>query len=212
MGIDARRLRELFDDNDRAIHNGRGHSESINENGNLAWGESYILLAYMEMYRATRDRLYLRKLVEHFDRVLQNRDDVRGVADVHAGKLLAGWGSTRYSKGEWHVWIVHTGMVTMAPAEFVRLVNRDRFLHREFGATAQACRERVEECIRDTQPCWRNGPAAGEGYYYSPLLHEVLPLNQQNAMGSVLLEMWRATGNPHYPAIYSPPQTLTAFQ
>jgi hypothetical protein len=198
MGTDTRKLRELFDESDRAIHDGKGYSDWLNEDGNLAWGESYILLAYVEMYRATRDRFYLRKLVEHFDRVLKNRDDMRGVADVYAGKPLAGWGSTRYSKGEWHVWIVHTGMINMAPAEFVQLVNRDPFLHREFGATAQAYQARIEECIRDTQPYWRNGPAAGEGYFHSPLLHEVLPLNQQNAMGSVLLEMWRATGNPHY--------------
>ena len=198
MGTDARKLRELFDESDRAIHDGKGYSDWLNEDGNLAWGESYILLAYVEMYRATRDRFYLRKLVEHFDRVLKNRDDMRGVADVYAGKPLAGWGSTRYSKGEWHVWIVHTGMINMAPAEFVRLVNRDPFLHREFGATAQAYQARIEECIRDTQPYWRNGPAAGEGYFHSPLLHEVLPLNQQNVMGSVLLEMWRATGNPRY--------------
>ena len=198
MEIALRRLRDLFDDNDRAIHNGKGYSASLNENGELAWGESYILLAYMEMYRATRDRCYLRKLVEHFDRVLQNRDDIRGVADVYAGKPLAGWGSTRYSKGEWHVWIVHTGMITMAPTEFVRLVGGDPFLHREFGATAQVYRERLEECIRDTQPYWRNGPASGEGYFYSPRLNDALPLNQQNAMGSVLLEMWRATGNLRY--------------
>jgi len=196
--MDARRLRELFDESDWAIHQGRGYSESLNENGELAWGESYLLLAYMEMYRATGDRLYLRKLVEHFDRVLKNRDDVRGVADAFAGKTLAGWGSTRYSQGKWHVWIVHTGMITMAPAEFVRLVNRDPFLHPEFGVAAQEYRERIEECIRDAQPFWRTGPASGEGYYYSPVFNGVLPLNQQNAMGSVLIEMWRATGNMRY--------------
>lgn len=191
-------LRLLFDRNDRAINGGKGYSEETNDNGQLAWAESYILLAYMEMYRATRDRDYLRRLVEHFDRVLRNRDDVRGISDTYAGRPLAGWGAVKYSKGKWHVWIVHTGMITLGPAEFVRMVKADRWLQREFGAKGQEYRRRIEECIRDADQYWRNGPARDEGYYYSPHLQNVLPLNQQNAMGSVLIEMWRATGNLIY--------------
>nr|BAL54285.1 hypothetical conserved protein [uncultured prokaryote] len=193
-----KQLRERFDRNDAAIHDGRGYSDLTNDNGELAWAEAYILLAYMEMYRATQDRYYLRKLVEHFDRLLANRDDMRGVADTYAGKPLAGWGATKYTKGPWHVWIVHTGMITLAPAEFVRLVSRDRWLLSEFGTKAQQYRQRIEECIRDAEPYWRDGPNAGEGYYYSPHLQDALPLNQQNIMGSVLIEMWRTTGDHRY--------------
>lgn len=193
-----KQLRERFDHNDASIHGGKGYSESTNENGDLAWAEAYILLSYMEMYRATRDRCYLRKLVDHFDRVLMNRDDVRGIADTYAGKPLAGWGSTRYTQGKWHVWVVHTGMINLAPAEFVRLVGGDRWLQGEFGAKAQQYRQRIEECLRDTEPYWRDGPGRGEGYYYSPHLNDALPLNQQNALGSTLVEMWRATGNRRY--------------
>ena len=197
--LDTRKqLRERFDRNDNAIHGGRGYSELTNENGALAWAEAYLLLAYMEMYRATRDRHYLRKLVEHFDRVLANRDDVRGVADTYAGKPLAGWGATAYSGGKWHVWVVHTGMITLAPAEFVRLVSRDRWLRAEFGVKAEQYCQRIEECIRDTESYWREGPGADEGYYYSPYLNDALPLNQQNVMGSVLVEMWGTTGNRRY--------------
>lgn len=197
--MDRRReLRELFDRADRSISGGKGYSEHTNENGDLAWAESYILLAYMEMYRATGDRDYLRRLVEHFDRVLRNRDDVRGMVDAFAGRSLAGWGSTKYSRGQWHAWIVHTGMITMAPAEFVRLVNRDRWLQGEFGTKAQEYRERIEESLRDTQMYWNDGPMRDEGYFSSPVMGRVLPLNQQNALGSVLVEMWRATGNARY--------------
>ena len=197
--MDRRReLRQTFDRMDAGINGGRGYSEMTNENGDLAWGESYLLLAYMEMYRATRDRYYLRKLTEHFDRVLRNRDDLRGLTDAYAGKPLAGWGSTKYSRGNWHVWIVHTGMITLAPAEFVQTVLADRFLQREFGAKAREYRERIDESIRDADGHWRDGPARDEGYYFSPVFNGVLPLNQQNAMGSVMVEMWRATGNARY--------------
>ncbi|MCS6829923.1 MAG: hypothetical protein RMM08_02410 [Armatimonadota bacterium] len=191
-------LRERFDRSDLAIHAGKGYSQFTNENGDLAWGEAYILMAYMEMYRATRDSHYLHQLVAHFDRVLANRDDKRGVADAYAGKPLAGWGATKYTRGAWHVWIVHTGMITLGPAEFVRLVEADRWLQKEFATKAQQYRLHIEQCIQDTEPYWRNGPGADEGYYYSPHLKDALPLNQQNAMGSVLVEMWRATGSRLY--------------
>lgn len=192
--------RERFDRNDSAIRGGRGYSDLTNDHGDLAWGEAYLLLGYMEMYRATRDRRYLRQLVEHFDRVLANRDDVRGVADTYAGRPLAGWGSTKYTRGVWHVWIVHTGMITLAPAEFVALVHRDRWLQREFGEKAQQYRQRIEECLRDAEPYWREGPRRDEGYYLSPYLQDALPLNQQNALGCVYMEMWRASGDRRYRA------------
>lgn len=191
-------LRHLFDRVDLSINNGRGYSDYTNEEGLLAWGESYVMLAYVEMYRATNNRYYLRKLVEHFDRVLSNRDDQHGVVDVYSGKTLAGWGSRRYSGGKWHVWLVHTGMITMAPAEFVRLVRNRPLLKGEFGTKAQEYRQRIVECLRDTEMYWRTGPAPDEGYYFSPIFDNVLPLNQQNALGSVLVEMWRATNERLY--------------
>src|SRR5437762_12594966 len=82
-----------FDRMDRRINNGQGYCGSLNTAGELAWGESYILQAYIEMYRATGDRAYLDDLVDHFDRVLSNRDDVRKTRDFYRNTSLAGWGS-----------------------------------------------------------------------------------------------------------------------
>src|SRR5690242_16215772 len=82
-----------FDHADAAFNGGKGQSEATNESGKLVWGESYLLIAYMQMYQTTHDADYLRRLVAHFDRVLKNRDDARGLVDAYAGKPLAGWGS-----------------------------------------------------------------------------------------------------------------------
>src|SRR5205085_3053791 len=108
-------------------------SEYDNKTGLLAWGESYLLTAYVEMYRTTGDAGYLQRLVEHFDRMLKKRDDALGLKDVYADKPLAGWGSDDYSKGKWHVWLVHTGMIELGPAEFVHLVRRSKPLQNRFG-------------------------------------------------------------------------------
>jgi hypothetical protein len=194
----VRDYRDEFDRSDKAIRNGAGYSEHSNKTGGLAWAESYLLMGYVEMYRATHDRAYLRRLVTHFDSVLKNRDDVLGLVDVYAGKPLAGWGSDHYSDGKWHVWIVHTGMITIGPAQFVRLVSEDKALADEFGTKAAEYRARIEECIRDSEQYWHDGPEADEGYYYGAHLKNVLPLNQQNALGIVLLDIYHATGNAAY--------------
>ena len=71
--------RQAFDRMDRALNDGNGFKTSLG--GVLAWGESYIMLAYVEMYQATKDTVYLDKLVDHANHVLNQRDDRRGFRD-----------------------------------------------------------------------------------------------------------------------------------
>jgi hypothetical protein len=80
--------REVFDRLDRSINDGNGFkSGAANE---IAWGECYIMLAYLDMYRVTGDTYYLDKLVDHADHVLKRRDDVRGFKD-YSGRSRAAW-------------------------------------------------------------------------------------------------------------------------
>jgi hypothetical protein len=67
-------------------------SDRTNEAGQLGWGESGALSAYLLMYRAHGDAKYLDKIIDHFDRVLANRDDARGVKD-YRGLSLPAWQS-----------------------------------------------------------------------------------------------------------------------
>jgi len=71
--------RALFDKLDKSINNGDGYKTGLG--GILAWGESYIMLSYVQMYRATGDTYYLDKLVDHAEHVLAQRDDRRGFRD-----------------------------------------------------------------------------------------------------------------------------------
>lgn len=172
--------------------------EKDNEQGGLAWRESHLMLAYMQMYRATSDRKYLRKLTNRFDEILLVRDDRLGRIDDYTSRPLAGWGSARYDKkAKWHVFIVHTGMITMGPAEFVSAVKADDALQKEFATSATAYHKAIEECLDDTSQYWRETTGTQEGWYVDPQLG-LLPLNQSNALGCVLLEMYGITGKRQY--------------
>ena len=142
-----------------------------NREGALAWGDSYFLCACAEAYQATGDKSHRARLTERFEKILTLRDDRVGKADAFAKKPLAGWGAQKYSKGQWHVWIAHTGMLLQGPVQAgVRL-------------------DAAWECLADAEPYWKEGPGAGEGYFTDPYLGKLLPLNQQNALGSVLVTL-----------------------
>jgi len=71
--------RATFDRMDAAVN--KNLDRTVKSGGDLAWSESYIMLSYTEMYRATKDRGYLDRLIEHADHVLKQRDDNRGLHD-----------------------------------------------------------------------------------------------------------------------------------
>ncbi len=196
-GVTPRDWAARFDRMDRRINDGQGYCASLNNGGELAWGEGYILRGYVDMYRATGERLYLDSLVEQFERVLRNRDDVRHVRDYYRRKPIAGWGSTEYSDNRWHVWAVHTGMICLGPAEFIELVRNVTPLRHTYGAKADEFLQRIKECVATHDQDWRDGPAQDEGYYSDPSVGP-LPLNQQNALGSVEVELYLITRDHRY--------------
>ena len=79
----TRRL--LFDGADQGLNGGNGYKSANNDNGTLAWGEAYILMAYGAMFRATGEGRYLVKLADHALAVLDRRDAALGRED-YAGR------------------------------------------------------------------------------------------------------------------------------
>ncbi|GAA4991303.1 hypothetical protein [Actinopolymorpha pittospori] len=84
--------RDTFDTFDRLFHDsgGAGQPDQPNEAGGLAWGQSYVLAAFMRMYAAYRDTYYLDRLVHNTDLVLGVRDSARGVTD-YTGRSQPAW-------------------------------------------------------------------------------------------------------------------------
>ncbi|MBB6343736.1 hypothetical protein FHU36_000245 [Nonomuraea muscovyensis] len=60
---------------------------------NLAWGESYVMRSYLDVYRKTGDTAWLDKLTAHADTVIAHADDIDGDG-------FLGWSTARYSPVE----------------------------------------------------------------------------------------------------------------
>ncbi len=194
---EAQNLRSLFERMDANLNNGQGYSSSLNTKGTLAWGEGYLLMAYVDMYRSTGDRSWLDKLVDQFDTVLSNRDDVLHIKDYYRNKPIAGWGSDEYSSGKWHVWAVHTAMICEGPMEFVELVKAEQRLKKPYSKIAARYLIKIKECVAAQDPYWHDGPGPMEGYYSDPAIGP-LPLNQQNALGMLNLGLYLVTRDHLY--------------
>lgn len=189
----------LFTQFDSRFNNGDGYSLTDNTSGTLGWGQGYFQLAYMQMYRATSNTLWLDKLVTQFDRVLENRDDRLGRNDYYAKRDRKAWGGSSYDKnGRWHAFVVHTGMICQGPAEFVREVKQDPALAAKYGDTASRYLDELEAIVADANGDYHT--SGSMGYFEDPSVTGggIVPLNMSNAMGSVIVELYGATGKPAY--------------
>ena len=198
-------IRSTFDALDLSVNEGQGYKYYINPDGFptgalIAWSESYLMQAYAEMFRATRDEYYLDKLHEHIESVMHNRDDIRGQADYN-GELVPGWGTNRYTKdGAWMVFAVHTGMITYPMLEFVQLVRQYQIQRLEDKAATILARVRESVDWHDRQWVLQEGGFGlytyPEDYYRNP--NYILPLNQQAAIARSLILLWELTGEKKY--------------
>ncbi len=194
-------LVHLFDRSDSSLNNGNGFSFETNEKGNLAWGESYILNAYLDMYEATKNVYYLRKFTEHADRVIANTDNERGEKD-YIGRSLVGWGSTKYSRnGERVVWLVHTGLITYPLVRFSLIVNINQVSY--FAEKADIYSKTSIQALSEFDNDWVVNKTTGEGYYQfehnTPVKFNntdrrlPLPFNQQLAAGRTFILLFQST-------------------
>lgn len=171
----------------------------LNTEGALAWGESYILMSLIDAYKASEDRGILDLFVTHADAVLANRDDARGVTDEIRGRVMPGWGSTNYTDGKWHVWLVHTGMITYPMAAFARIVRDDSALHGAYKAKADHYLAKTVEAVDAFDAEWVE--TRREGYYTAAAGEEkgrAMAFNQMLALGRAHIELWLAgSGEKH---------------
>ena len=203
--------RIAFDTANANLNGGDGYKDADNATGTLAWGESYLMMAYLEMYRTTGEAAYLDTLCDHADHVLASRDDAAGRVDF-AGKSKACWQSTSYGGDKPYCWVVHSGMITFPMADLAREVYADPGLwgHITYdGSTlldkADALVAAVEQTVAAHQFQWKKGPEPNQGTYigdpaatFTSVAGKTVPLNQQNAMGRTLLALFEATGNVTY--------------
>jgi len=204
--------RVRYEEANGSINGGDGYKTYDNLTATLAWGESYIMMSYPAMYRATGDRLYLDRLADHADHVYLSRDDVAGVTEYN-GKSSPCWRVTKYQpNNEPYCYVVHSGMLTYPMADFAVLVYADESLWDKETYDGSTYKEkadllvaRVEETVAFHDFQYKSGPGAGQGHYvFDPgavfLDHagQEVPYNQQNAMGRALVALHLATGKAEY--------------
>ncbi len=83
-------LRATFDQAAEKVRASRAGKPVENLAGGIAWGNSYELDAYLEMYLATGDRAYLNQFMPLADAVCAARADRKGELDFQ-GHLRRGW-------------------------------------------------------------------------------------------------------------------------
>ncbi|MCG5454656.1 hypothetical protein PSH03_003818 [Micromonospora sp. PSH03] len=100
------------------------------DSATLAWGESYVLNSYLDVYELSRDTRWLDKLVTHVDQIIANADD-----DDNDGYL--GWSTSRYSPDE----VLNTGFETAASGDSTMAANWTRW--QTTSATARRTTDRA---------------------------------------------------------------------
>ncbi len=199
ISLEKRQLLKTFEDVDGKIYSGKGLSEFNNKSGFLAWGESFVLRSYAEMYSATRNIDYLEKVIDHFDRMLKHRDDRYGKRDKFMNKVYPAWGSSKFTMDKWRAWLVHQGMILYPVMMFVDFVKSDSSLVREYGEKADFYLSQVQKTIDSYNDQWIS--EGDWGYYQYPEgIHNLsfLPFNEQNAAGRVLILLTKVTGKSEY--------------
>lgn len=190
-----------------ALNDGDGFSRETNDAGTLAWAESYLLRAYLEMYRVTMDDRYLRVFVRHAERVVASTDENRGIADWQ-GRSEPVWStnSQRYTDGRRIAFPLHTAMITLPLLEFVLLARTHddlpesyREIARRLERVAVRASATMDESLQRSHSNTEsfvvvapNSPRSGS----SVSLHA--PLNEDAAVGLVYLALWRITEEEPY--------------
>jgi hypothetical protein len=209
--------RLVYDAANQSFNGGDGYKTHDNASGTLAWGESYVMMSYAAMYRATGEASYLVFLADHALSVLDQRDSEKGLKDF-AGKSRPCWQASKYSAdGKGYCWVVHSGMIGYPMADLALLVAGDpklkavpltgKYAGKTLGQVAPQILAEVEKMAATHDFQYVAGPNSGEGHYRGDpaatataptVAGKALPLNQMNAMARTLVALWKATGKAAY--------------
>lgn len=170
----------------------------LDDGGQLAWGESYLLSALVEMFALSHDSAHAAQIVALGDWIDRARDDRHGRRDEIRQRVLPAWSSARYSKGRRFTWAVHTGMIAAPLARFAAIVRSDNTLRTRWGQDADRLLRVAREAVAAFDEDYRPGPGPDEGHVYCPYLAKPLPLNMQNALARAWLAIADADGAPAY--------------
>jgi hypothetical protein len=202
-----------FDATDLALNGGWGYTGTDNTDGGLAWEESYVMMGYMEMYRGSGNKKYLRKLVAHAEKVIALRDDMIGRVNYRGDHPHAVWSAAGNYTTDPAVYVSYTGhdgMITTPMADFARtvlapssgLLNEMSESGFTFQNRANWLVDRIKETIAEHDFEW---DAPTGTYVTDPKATtskgqtgDIMPINLMAAMASTLVLMDAIAPNTAY--------------
>ncbi|MFA7466638.1 MAG: hypothetical protein WCY82_00005, partial [Desulfotomaculaceae bacterium] len=197
---DASELRLKFNNLD-TVNNGNWQKDANNDSATLAWGESYVLDAYVTMYEATGDTYYLDKFITHGKGVLAQRDVSRGVSDYRGLKLPAWRNGSYTSNGQYAIFAVHTGMITYPMAKFAAIVAKNPALS-GYTADKNLFLKAARDAVAVHADEWVDNGNTGYYKFRNGMPYKQagmgLPHNQYLAMARTELMIHQATGDTSY--------------
>ena len=198
-----------FNEINMRINNGDGYINDLNQYNEIHhWKMAWLMMAYLNAYKATEDTFYLDKLISQADYAISMRDDNRNYQDYN-GQALAGWSDSGATETNQPMrFSVESGIITYPLVEFALLVKSDESLQIRYQQKANEYIQETEEVIAAHEPEYREGPnevaEEDEGYYIFPEDAPVelpginVPNNYQLAMGSTLISLYQLTNNADY--------------
>jgi hypothetical protein len=204
QGINKAQLIEKFESYDMAINNGEGYSKATNEERTLAWAQSYLMEGYLDMYEATKQKKYLDTFVTQADRVCNNTDKARGLAD-YKGRLRLGWATITNKNKSRLVTTLSSGMILYPMLKFSLLVKKHPDKLTGYKETAKKYTQFAGDALTEFDSQWRFDSQKNEGHFQwdgdEPLGASVkLPkaFNDQLAIGRIIILLYDLTGNQEY--------------
>ena len=189
--------------------------------GEVAWGESYVLRMYVNLYVTFGERKWLDKMVSHVDRLLANLSD-RPQSPLHTNVApqyvdgYLGWGQSRYTqyKPDYTEWLCDDGLTISPILRFVEIVWNDERLHDSYRHKADHYIAFLEKFIIakwyrnwDADPGWnkadnRRFRQDGGYHVYEWSGWKNQPLNMYLAFTDGLVTLWRLSSAPDYKPQY----------
>lgn len=184
---------------------GKRYMKKSNDGGELAWGASAWMDAWLDVYEATRDGAILRRVAELARTILANTDAARGVRD-YKGRLRNGWSATKYYvNGARMTDVVETGLIVF-PLLRLSVYLRESPQHADLRPLTDEIIRAARAALADHEPEWRYDEKIGEGWFVweqdSPVRETIrvkllpipVPINYLAAIGKSHLFLHKLEG------------------
>lgn len=217
IGVNAYEYKKVYDN---SINSLTWRYTDPNKLGDeMGWYDGRTLMSLMNMYKATGDINYLKKLIDNGEGILLRRNDTTHTDYDGVNRL--GWVDIANECDLPYSWIVHAGMITYPLADFAQLVlnsptdpnvpDLTNYLYngKTFEQYANDFFDEVKDIIYSYEPDWNATLGAYEfpGDFDSDpecfdsdfSENDALPYNMSNAMGRTLVMMDKADLSNQYP-------------